>query len=43
MPLGFIFYQSVLGAGRGNAVVGAVWWSWKGGPNQAVDQFLPVK
>jgi len=40
-PSVLFLYQEELAAGRGNAFVGAVRLSWKGGPNQAVDLFLP--
>jgi hypothetical protein len=37
----FYFLLSDLSTGRGNAVVSAVRLSWKGGPSQAVEHFLP--
>lgn len=40
-PRLYFLYQTDLRAGRGNTVVGAVRLSWQGGPNQAVDHFLP--
>jgi len=40
-PSVLFLYQEDLAEGRENAVVGAVRLSWKGGPNQAVDLFLP--